>query len=344
VIDFKKFRGNVIVLETKIGYFDSIMWNKPKDAVKYAVLAENVGFDDLWVDDHFHPTFTKDAQCGFAWSWMGSALEATKNIPIGTAVTCPTIRYNPVIVAQAFATMAQMYPGRVMLGLGAGEAISEAAVTGKWPTNPERQAMLVEAVDMIKKLWAGKEPLSFKGDYYTTENAFMYTRPEKEPPIYYSGMGPKGSKLAGKWGDHLITVFGSPEMIKNVTIPAFEEGAKEAGKNPDNMEKSCFASFTIDPDYDKAVESLKNYVGCTFPFWMKYKVTDPKELDFQAERMSNEAIAEHSGCIIATDTEEFIKQLEPYKKAGINHFILGNNSPTRGESINAFKEIIPQLK
>lgn len=327
-----------------MGYFDSVMWNKPKDALKYAVMAENVGFDDLWVDDHFHPTFTSDAQCGFAWSWMGSALEVTKNIPIGTAVTCPTIRYHPAIVAQAFATMDQMYPGRLILGLGAGEAISEAAVTGKWPSNPERQAMLEEATDIIKKLWAGKEPLSYKGEFYTTENAFLYTRPEKRIPIYYSGMGPKGSKVAGKWGDHLITVFGAPDTIKNVTIPAFEEGAREAGKDPEKMEKTCFASFTIDPDYDRAISSLYNYMGCTFPFWMKYRVTDPRELDCCAERMSAETIAKHAGVIIATDAEEFIKQLEPYKKAGINHFVLGNNSPTRDESINAFKEILPQIQ
>jgi len=141
---------------------------------------------------------------------MGATLQATKRAFISTCITCPIIRYNPAVVAQTFATLRQMYPGRVGVAVGAGEAMNEVPVTGVWPSVPVRQDMTVEAVQVMRKLWESKEPVSFKGKYYTLDRAFMYTKPDDEVPLYFSGMGPKGAKLAGKYGDHLMTVAADP--------------------------------------------------------------------------------------------------------------------------------------
>ena len=147
---------------------------------------------------------------GQAWAWMGATLQATKRVFISTCITCPIIRYNPGVVAQTFATMRQMYPDRVGIAVGAGEALNEVPVSGQWPSVPERQDMTVEAIEVMRKLWESKSPVSFKGKYYTLDKAFLYTKPTDEVPLYFSGMGPKGAKLAGKYGDHLMTVSASP--------------------------------------------------------------------------------------------------------------------------------------
>jgi G6PDH family F420-dependent oxidoreductase len=150
-------------METKIGYFASIEQYKPMDALEQSVRAEKVGFDSIWVDDHFHPWYHTDAQSGQAWAWMGATLQATKKVFVSTCITCPILRYNPGVVAQTFATLRQMYPKRVGIAVGAGEALNEVPVTGKWPSVAERQDMTVEAIEVMRKLWESKAPVSFKG-------------------------------------------------------------------------------------------------------------------------------------------------------------------------------------
>ena len=226
-------------MKTKIGYFASIEQYTPMDALKQSVRAENAGFDSIWVDDHFHPWYHTGAQTGFAWSWMGSALPATKRVFISTCITCPIIRYNPAVVAQAFATMRQMYPGRVGVAVGAGEAINEVPVTGKWPSVPERQDMTVEAIQVMRKLWESQDPVSFKGKYYTLDRAFMYTKPTDQVPLYFSGMGPKGAKLASKYGDHLMTVAAALETLKNVTIRSLRRAQRKPEKTRRRWSARC---------------------------------------------------------------------------------------------------------
>jgi G6PDH family F420-dependent oxidoreductase len=328
-------------MKTKIGYFASIEQYTPMDALKQSVRAENAGFDSIWVDDHFHPWYHTGAQTGFAWSWMGSALQATKRVFISTCITCPIIRYNPAVVAQAFATMRQMYPGRVGVAVGAGEAMNEVPVTGKWPSVPERQDMTVEAIQVMRKLWESKDPVSFKGKYYTLDRAFMYTKPTDQVPLYFSGMGPKGAKLAGKYGDHLMTVAAAPETLKNVTIPQFEAGAKEAGKDPKKMERAMLVWYSIDPDYEKAIEGLRFWSGCLVPSMFKYPVCDSKEVELHANLVGHEMMK--NNYMVATDAEGLIKEIKRFKDAGITHFCLGNSSPNVNLGIDVFKEVIPAV-
>jgi G6PDH family F420-dependent oxidoreductase len=328
-------------MKTRIGYFASIEQYKPMDALKQAVRAENVGFDSIWVDDHFHPWCHTDAQSGFAWSWMGSALQATKHVFISTCITCPTIRYNPAIVAQAFDTMAQMYPGRVGLAVGAGEPLNEIPVTGKWPSIPERQEMTIEALQVIKKLWDSKTPVTFNGKYYTLNKAFMYTKPEEKVPVYFSGIGPKGARIAGIHGDHLMTAGMPPELLKSVTIPSFEAGAKEAGKDPKKMERAMLIWYSVDTDYEKAVNNLRFWSGCLVPATIKYPMCESQEIEAHGKMVHTDIIKQTF--MPATNAEDMIKHIKRFKDAGITTFCLGNSSPNVNHGIDVFKDVIPAV-
>lgn len=329
-------------MQTKIGYFASLEQYRPMDALEQAVRAEKIGFDSVWADDHFHPWYHENAQSAQAWAWMGAALQATKKVFMSTCITCPILRYNPGVVAQTFATLRQMYPQRVGVAVGAGEAMNEVPVTGKWPSVAERQEMTVEAVQVMRKLWESDEPVTFKGKYFVLDKAFLYTKPEdKTVPLYFSGMGPKGAKLAGMYGDHLMTVAADPATLKNVTIPKFEEGAREAGKDPSKMEHAMLIWYSVDPDPDKAVEGNRFWAGCLVPSMFKYKVYDPKEVQLHANLVHCDTIKENYIC--ATDAEGLIKGIERFKEAGIDHFCLGNSSPDVNYGIDIFKEVIPAV-
>ncbi|MDD4255540.1 MAG: TIGR03557 family F420-dependent LLM class oxidoreductase [Methanofollis sp.] len=329
-------------METKIGYGVTLENSTPREALEQTVRAENIGFDSVWVDDHFHPWHHTNAECGQSWVWMGAALQATKKIFMSTCITCPILRYQPAIVAQAFATMRQMYPGRVGLAVGSGEAMNEVPVVGKWPSGAERRAMTVEAVEVMRKLWESDENVTFKGDYYSLDKAFLYTKPEDEVPLYFSGIGPIGSYVAGQHGDHLITVISPPDHLKNVTLPNFEKGARDAGKNPDEMERTMTLFYSIDPDYEKALDALDFWCGALAPAMVTYKVYDSREIEMHGNLMSREA--KEASFVIATDPEDLIKKIEVYKDIGMNHFALSNSSPDVNYGIDVFKEIIPHLK
>jgi len=329
-------------METKIGYFASLEQYSPRDALEQTVRAEKVGFDSIWVDDHFHPWYHDNAHCGQAWAWMGAALEATKKVFISTCITCPIIRYNPAIVAQTFATLRNMYPDRVGCAVGAGEAMNEVPVTGVWPSVPERQEMTVEAVEVMKKLWQSKEPVSFKGKYFTLDKAFLYTKPQDEVPLYISGLGPKGAYMAGKYGDHLMTVAADPDMLKNSTIPNFEKGARDSGKDPKEMERAMLIWYSVDDDMTCAIEGNRFWSGVLVPSMFKYKVYEPKEVQAHAALVSHDLIRKNYIC--GTDSEQLIKEIERFKRAGINHFCLGNSSPDINKGIDVFKEVIPAIK
>ena len=262
-------------MKTQIGYFASIEQYKPMDALEQAVRAEKVGFDSIWVDDHFHPWYHTNAQTGQAWAWMGAALQATKKAFFSTCITCPIMRYNPGVVAQTFATLRQMYPGRVGIAVGAGEALNEVPVTGSG-RHAVRQDMTVEAVEVMQKLWESKEPVSFKGKYYTFDKAFLYTKPDDKVPLYFSGMGPKGAR-AGREArrpphDGVCAALRAEECHH----PKLRERRPRGRKDPSKMEHAMLVEYSVDADYDKAIEALRFWAGCLVPAMFKYKVSDAR--------------------------------------------------------------------
>ena len=191
---------------TRYGYFLSSEEYDPAELVGQARVAEQAGFEALWISDHFHPWLDEQGNSSFVWSVIGAISQVT-DLPITTAVTCPLLRTPPAIVAHAAATSAVLTGGKFTLGVGTGEALNEYAATGMWPGYAERQARLAEAIDLIRMLWRGEE-VTYEGQYYQTRKARLFTPPASNIPIYISALVPDSATFAGKYGDGLISVGG----------------------------------------------------------------------------------------------------------------------------------------
>jgi G6PDH family F420-dependent oxidoreductase len=199
----------------KIGYFLSSEETAPVELVRQARLAEQAGFEGLWISDHFHPWNDEQGHSAFVWSVIGAIAQSTSRMKVTTAVTCPTIRIHPAIVAHAAATSAVLLEGRFALGLGSGEALNEHILGTHWPEVDERLEMLEEAVEVIRTLWQGGQQ-SHRGTHYRVENARIYDLPERTPPILISGFGPKATELAARIGDGFCTVAPVKEAVETV--------------------------------------------------------------------------------------------------------------------------------
>ncbi|MDD1712914.1 MAG: LLM class flavin-dependent oxidoreductase [Methanoregulaceae archaeon] len=305
----------------KFGYSPSIERSKPTAALHQAVQAEKMGFDSVWVDDHFLPV-PHMTECGFAWTWMSSALQETERVFFATAVTAPIMRYNPAVVAHAFATMGAMYPGRVGIGVGSGEELNEMAVVGgEWPSPGRRLDMLEEALTVMSSLWTGKGPINFTGSYYTLNNATMLTRPEKRIPVYLSAIGPRASKMAGLLGDHLITVAKDPSVVRDIIFPNFEAGAREAGKDPDTMERALAVLYFFDPNH----------------------LVDPEAMKVSASEAKIEVAGAGSQMELWHSAEDIIKRIEELKGMGFDHIIFGNFSADCDAGLRVFGEVLPHV-
>ncbi len=292
----------------KIGYYAVFdMWT-PAECLRQAREAERMGFDSVWADDHFAAEGTP--YCHFAWTVMSSALQATDHVPFITGVTAPIMRYHPAIVAQAFATMGAMYPGRVGIGVGAGEPANEMALRGgEWPSNASRQDMLEEAVTIMNTLWTSTEPVSFAGQYYTLNNAMILTKPVEKVPIYFSAIGPRAAQMAGRLGDHLISLATNPQYVTEELFPNLEASAREAGKDPATMERAVNPYYVYDPDQVIPPEAQT-----------------PKDQGTVSGGAFSRAMssANLSSCHSA---EDFIKAIEELKGMGYDHIAYANLTP-----------------
>ncbi len=210
---------------TRLGYHPLADLVPPEQVLQESAAADDAGFDGLFIPDHFHPWSVTDGT-PFAWTLLASIAERTNVKHIGTAVTCPSLRYNPAIVAQAFATLGAVYEGRVFLGVGTGEALNEVPTGNVWPRGAERLGRLEESIEVIRALWKG-DHVSHSGKYYRLEKAKLYTVPKHPVPIYVSGFGPKATELAGAVGDGWITGTLPPEYYTGVLFPALERGLKK---------------------------------------------------------------------------------------------------------------------
>jgi G6PDH family F420-dependent oxidoreductase len=197
---------------TRYGYFLASEEHSPAELVRQAWLAEQAGFDALWISDHFHPWLDEQGQSGFVWSVIGAISQAT-SLPVTTAVTCPTVRIHPAIVAQAAATSALLSGGRFTLGLGSGEALNEHITGSRWPSAEERLEMLEEAVGVIRELFTGRL-ITHHGKHYTVDTAQLYSVPESPPPIFMSGFGQKAIKLAARAADGYVSVQPNPDFVR----------------------------------------------------------------------------------------------------------------------------------
>jgi G6PDH family F420-dependent oxidoreductase len=201
-----------VAILARFGYFLSAEERDPREIVRQARLAQEAGFDGLWISDHFHPWLDEQGNSGFVWSMIGAISQAC-SLPVTTAVTCPLSRVHPAIVAQAAATSALLTGGRFTLGVGTGEALNEHILGAPWPSAEERLEMLDEAVHVIRELLSGRL-ISHQGEHYTVETARLYSVPDVPPPVYVSGFGEKAVRLAARIGDGFMSVQPDADLVR----------------------------------------------------------------------------------------------------------------------------------
>ena len=263
-----------------VGYKASAEQFGPRELVEYAVRAEELGLDSVTVSDHFLPWRHEGGHAPFALAWMAAVGERTSRVLIGTSVLTPTFRYNPAVIAQAFATMGVLYPGRIMLGVGTGEALNEIAVSGReWPEFKERFARLREAVDLIRNLWT-EEGVSSDGPFYPTVDAFIYDRPETPLKIYVAAGGPLVAKYAGRVGDGFIATSGKGmDLYTEKLIPAVKEGAEKAGRNFEQVDRMLEVKLSYDRDAELALENTRFWAPLSLTSEQKHSVHSATEME-----------------------------------------------------------------
>lgn len=244
--------------------------------VELGAAAEQAGFDLLATSDHFQPWQDNEGHSGQAWVTMAALGGRTNKVWIGPTVTCPTFRYNPAVVAEAFASLNLLFPGRIFLGIGSGEALNEQAATGSWPKWQERSERLVEATDLIRKLWQGNS-VNHKGPYYSVA-AKLYDPPVSRIPILMAANGPKAMRRAGQYGDGLVT---DPKTWKQYKSE-FEAGARAVGKNPAEMPVLVEQYAVVGNEDDaKAAAELWRFGPKAFKSY--YNIRDPKDIQRRAD-------------------------------------------------------------
>lgn len=313
--------------DIRIGYKASAEQFGPRDLVEFAVLAEAHGFDSTTVSDHFQPWRHTGGHAPFSLAWMAAVGERTERIMMGTSVMTPHYRYNPAVIAQAFATMGMLYPGRVMLGVGTGEALNEIA-TGwagagdqakPWPEFKERFARLREAVRLIRELWRD-EQVDFDGEYYETRGASIYDRPTPEVPIYIAAGGPTVAKYAGRAGDGFICTSGKGmELYTDRLMPAVAAGARLNGRDPNSVDRMIEIKLSYDTDPDAALENTRFWAPLSLTPEQKHSIEDPVEMERAADELPIEQVAKR--WIVGSDPESVVAAVKQYTDAGFNHLV-----------------------
>jgi G6PDH family F420-dependent oxidoreductase len=315
---------------TRVGYFLSCEEYTPKQLLKQAKMAEHAGFDALWISDHFHPWNDAQGQSAFVWSLIGG-LAQTVNLPITTAVTCPTVRLHPGIIAQAAATSAVLLDGRFRLGVGSGEALNEHIFGDRWPPAEERLGMLTEAVEVIRLLFEGGVK-DHHGKHYTLENARLYTLPEQPVPIYVSGFGPKAAQLAGRIGDGYISTMPDPELLK-----AFRSAGGQ-GKPTQAGYKVCWAR-----DRQQARRTAHRlWANDKLPGELAQELPTPEHFEQASTLVTEEMVGEALAC--GDDVDEHLNAMRAYIDVGYDEVYV-NQIGDNHEGFFAFyrDQVLPKV-
>ncbi len=317
----------------KIGYFLSSEEWGPRELVAQAVKAERAGFDGLWISDHFHPWTDAQGHSPFVWSTIGAIAQATDEMRVTTAVTCPTVRIHPGIVAHAAATCAVMLDGRFALGLGSGEALNEHIFGDRWPEADERLEMLEEAVEVIRKLWQG-DVQSHRGRHYRVEHARVYDLPEQAPPILISGFGPKSVELAARIGDGYVTVGPDQESVQ-----LFHARASNPGKVVQGGLKVCWSD-----DEAKARKTVHRlWPNEALPGELAQVLPTPEHFEQASQLVTEEMVAEAVPC--GPDLDRHLEMIDAYAKAGFDELYVNQIGPEQDAFFDAYREhVLPRYQ
>jgi coenzyme F420-dependent glucose-6-phosphate dehydrogenase len=331
--------------DTKLGYWAAHEQYSMENLLKFVAEAERQGFRSTMTSDHFHPWWNDNAFGNFTWVWISAAAKETKNMQFVTGVTAPIYRYHPAIIAQAFASLDVLFPGRIGLGLGTGEAMNEVPLGFKWPAAKVRLARMKEAAEIIHRLWNNKEGgsgfVTYNGAHYHLRDARLYTSPKSHIPLYMAAAGKESVKVAAENSHGLIT-FLKPNEAKEV-FDDFDKAAKDAGKDPSSLEKIAEYKVSFHEDYDKAFESATFWRATLIEDVFNSDISDPRKLQEKAEKeVPDEKLKE--SIQIVTSIDDCIKTIEEYFGAGFTKVYVHSTSPDEIQFLQAFgNRVLPHF-
>jgi coenzyme F420-dependent glucose-6-phosphate dehydrogenase len=323
----------------QIGYAAMLEQFHPSDLIDFCARAEAAGFSGVMAADHVQPWVPQQGQAAFVWSFMAAAAEHTRG-DIGPGVTCPSFRTHPAIIAQAAATMTAIYPGRFWLGLGSGEALNEHLVAGYWPEVAERINRMFESIEIIRKLFTGKD-VKHRGEYYKMETMRLWTMPDEPPPIYVATAGPVTAEKTGRFCDGIITV-GAPEEKIGTVFERFEKGAREAGRDPLKLHKILQLHLSWAPTDEEAMRNaLTEWPngGMKFP---KADIRSPFDFEQMAKIVRPEDFK--GRMLISSDPDAHAREIQKFIDLGFDRVYLHNVGRNQLEWIDVFaKRVLPKL-
>jgi coenzyme F420-dependent glucose-6-phosphate dehydrogenase len=328
----------------KFGYKASAEQFGPRELLEFSCLAETVGFESVFVSDHFQPWKHTDGHAPFSFAWLGALGAKTSRVALGTSVATPTFRYHPSIVAQAVGTLGALYPGRVVFGVGTGESLNEVPATGmKWPGFKERQGRLREAIVLMRRLWT-EDRVTFEGQYYRTLAATIYDRPPQPVPIWIAASGPTAAAMAGELAEGFICTSGkAPALYRETLLPKVDEGLKRAGRPSDGIERMIEVKVSFDSDPVRAKEDTRHWAALALTPEEKVSVEDPVEMERLAAALPLDRAA--SRWIVSADPEEQLAQIRPYVDLGFTHLVFHAPGPDQARFLKLYAErVLPLLR
>jgi len=326
----------------KIGYKASAEQFGPRELLEFSVRAERDGLDIVSTSDHFQPWRHHGGHAPNAFAWLGAMTQATSRVTLGTSVLTPTLRYHPSIVAQAFATLGLLAPGRVYLGVGTGEAMNETPATGdEFPGRKERRLRMAEAIELIRRLWT-EERVDFEGQWYRTEKATIYDRPEEPIPIYVAASGPLAAKLAGRVGDGFVCTSGKDPQLYVDLLDNVRQGAEQAGRDASRIRRLIEIKVAYDRDLEFARESCSWWAALALTPEQKEGVEDPLEM----ERLADENVDRApSRFIVSDDPDEVVERIGTYVDLGFDELLLHAPGPDQNRFLEQFgADVLPRMR
>lgn len=347
---------------TEIGYWASQEQYSMQQLIDFVKEAEKGGFEATLTSDHFHPWSHTNGRGNFTWVWISAVAERTRKMKFLTGVTAGVYRYNPGIIAQAFASLDVLYPGRIGLGVGSGEAMNEVPLGFDWPSAEIRVERTIEAIQIINNLWNRNRTsnndseenntyeasidddgfVTFKGKYFKIKNAKLYTPSATNIPLYMAASGPQAIKAAAKFTDGLITTS-KPDQAGEV-FDIFDSAAQEVNKDPDSLQKIAKPKVSYSEDYDKAFKACEFWRTTQIDDAFNTNISDPRILEQKAQQEVSDDEQKKS-TIIVTSIEDLITPIEKYLHAGFTQIYVHSTSPDEVEFIRLFsKRVLPYFR
>lgn len=352
-----------------IGYWASQEQYSMQELIDFVQEAEKGGFETTLTSDHFHPWSHTNGHGNFTWVWISAVAERTKKMKLITGVTAGVYRYNPGIIAQAFASLDVLYPGRIGLGVGSGEAMNEVPLGFDWPSAEVRVERTTETIQIINIFWNKNKSLkdsakfsntdseinnshqssidndgfvTFNGKYHKIKNAKLYTPPSTNIPLYMAASGPQAIKSAARYTDGLITTS-KPDGAKEV-FDVFDKAALEVKKDPDSLQKIAKPKVSYSQDYEKAFKACEFWRTTQIDDAFDTDISDPRVLEEKAKQeVSDDELKKST--IIVTSIEDLISPIEKYFQAGFTQLFVHSTSPNEIEFIRLFtKKVLPYFQ